>query len=103
MMPTLREEDRRAVDLLLDHAARSSAGKATGNSSHGFSPANGMAAGQLSGVQAVLNVLDILPGEEPPPDLAARTLRRIDAESSRQDPGVLRAPQPDATAMMPHA
>lgn len=91
------------MDLLLDHAAKSSAAVASGNATQGFSPASGATAAQLSGVQAVLQVLDMMPGEEPSADLAARTLRRIDAESSHQDPGVLRAPQPDAAGMMPHA
>ena len=95
-MPRLRDEDRLAVDLLLDRAA-------SGNGRTGFTPVNAGAQGQLAKVQSVLKVLDMLPADEPPADLVARTLRRLDAESAH-DPSALRLPQPAAASMqMPHA
>ena len=69
MTKRLGESDRRAVDLLLDRAA------ADGSYvSHAQPTTEG-----LEGVQRVLNLLDRMPAEEPPADLMARTLARIDA------------------------
>lgn len=107
-MPRLRDEDRLAVDLLLDRAVASSAGNGSGNGAgnghSGFTPVNSAASAQVGRVEAVLRVLDMMPAEEPPPDLLARTVRRIDAESAQHDPSALRPPQPMMTGMqMPHA
>ena len=102
MMPRLRDEDRLAVDLLLDRAA-SSAGNGSGNGQTGFTPVSN-AAGQVRQVEAVLRVLDMMPAEEPPADLVSRTMRRIDTDSAQHDPAALRPPQPLVTGMqMPHA
>ena len=103
MKPRLRDEDRLAVDLLLDRAVASSAGNGSGNGHAAFTPVSN-AAGQVGQVEAVLRVLDMMPTEEPPTDLLARTMRRIDAESAQHDPAALRPPQPLVTGMqMPHA
>ena len=104
-MPRLRDEDRLAVDLLLDRAA---AGPANGGSNgngglSGFSPVSSGMPVQVGRVQAVLQVLDLMPDEEPSGDLMARTLRRIEAESAQHDPAALRPPQPATTMQMPHA
>jgi hypothetical protein len=105
MMPRLRDEDRLAVDLLLDRAASSAGnGRGNGNGHSGFTPVNGVGPDQLGRVEAVLRVLDLMPAEEPPVDLVARTVRRVEAESAQHDPAALRPPQPAMTAgMMPHA
>ena len=108
MLPRLRDEDRLAVDLLLDRAVASSAGNGSGNGSgnghSGFTPVHGGGHAQVGHVEAVLRVLDMMPAEEPPADLLARTLRRVDAESAQHDPSALRPPQPAVTGMqMPHA
>jgi hypothetical protein len=104
MMPRLRDEDRLAVDLLLDRAA-SSAGNSTGNGNghSGFTPVNRTGPEQVGRVEAVLRVLDMMPADEPPADLVARTVRRVESESARHDPAALRPPQPSMTGMMPHA
>jgi hypothetical protein len=103
MMPRLRDEDRLAVDLLLDRAASGSNGNGNGHSTTGFTAVNNAVSEQVGKVQALLHVLDTLPADEPPTDLVARTMRRVDAQSA-QDPAALRPPQPSATDMhMPHA
>jgi hypothetical protein len=103
MMPRLRDEDRLAVDLLLDRAA-SSAGNGNGNAHSSFTSSSGVGPQQLGRVEAVLRVLDLMPAEEPPADLVARTVRRVEEESAQHDPAALRSPQPAISAgMMPHA
>jgi hypothetical protein len=104
MMPRLRDEDRQAVDLLLDRAVTSSGGNGSGNAHSGYTPVNGAAPEQIRRVEAVLRMLDMVPADEPPADLMGRTLRRVEAESARQDPSALRPPQPIVPDMhMPHA
>ena len=56
MMPRLRDEDRLAVDLLLDRAA-SSAGNGHGNGHSGFTSGNGVGPQQIARVEAMLRVL----------------------------------------------
>ena len=90
----LREDDRRAVDLLLDNASH--AGNGNGN---------GLAAGsafvirdnsnieaRLRGVERVLRLLDQMPAVEPPGDLAQRTLARIEESQVAREPGAIPAP-----------
>jgi hypothetical protein len=105
MMPRLRDEDRLAVDLLLDRAATSAGnGNGNGNGHSSFASASGVGPQQLGRVEAVLRVLDMMPADEPPADLVARTVRRVEAESAQHDPAALRPPQPVmAPGMMPHA
>ena len=104
MIPRLRDEDRLAVDLLLDHAVASSAGNGADRRQSGFTPVNGAVPEQVGHVGAVLRMLDMMPSEEPPADLMIRTLRRIEAESAQDDPSALRPPQPMLPQMqMPHA
>lgn len=98
-MPRLRDEDRLAVDLLLDRAVTSSGDGPAGT---GFTPVNGGTAEQVAKVQSLLRVLDLMPAEEPPGDLMARTIRRVEAESA-QDASTLRPPQPASDTYMPHA
>jgi hypothetical protein len=81
----LRDADRRAVDLLLDRAATGTGvnpnGAGNGNGHHGasFSQVSGDVQTRLPAAQKVLQMLDMLPAEEPPQDLLARTLRQLDA------------------------
>ena len=104
MIPRLRDEDRLAVDLLLDRAVASSAGNGSDQGRAGFTPVNGAVSGQVSHVGALLRVLDMLPADEPAGDLLTRTLRRVEDESARQDPSALRPLQPVPSPMqMPHA
>ncbi len=101
-MPRLRDEDRQAVDLLLDRAA-SSAGNGNGNGHSGFTPVSRTGPEQVGRVEAVLRVLDMMPADEPPADLVARTVRRVEAEAAKHDPAALRPPQAEILDFMPHA
>ena len=104
MMPRLRDEDRLAVDLLLDRAVASSGGNGSGNGQSGFTSVHGSVPEQIGRVEAILRVLEMMPAEEPPADLMARTLRRVEADSAQHDPSALRPPQPTVPDMhMPHA
>jgi len=113
MMPRLRDEDRLAVDLLLDRAVTGSGGNGSsdgngnghsGNGHSGFTPVHGANPEQSSRAEAVLRVLDMMPADEPPADLVARTLRRVETESARHDPSALRPIQPDVPEIhVPHA
>lgn len=93
MTKRLGESDRRAVDLLLD--------RSTGAAGDGSYVAHAQAATEpgIQAVQRVLNLLERLPAEEPPADLIARTLARIDSRGAM-------APVHHAAALMasrPHA
>lgn len=98
MTKRLGDSDRRAVDLLLDRSAAAGNGNGDGNVSH-TQPATEPG---IQAVQRVLSLLDRMPVDEPPADLVARTLARIDARSA-----VPAQPMhPAAAAMMsnrPHA
>lgn len=80
------------------------AGNGSGNGSGhtGFTPVNGAVQERLVVVEKVLHVLDLLSAEEPPADLMARTMRRLEAESTR-DPAALRPPELDPGTFIPHA
>lgn len=104
MTPRLRNEDRLAVDLLLDRAV-TGAGNGSGNGhghAKGFTPVTGAVHERVGAVEKVLHVLDMFPVDDPPADLAARTMRRVDGESA-QDSSALRPPVADGTMQMPHA
>ena len=92
-------------------AAGNGNGKGDGNGHHhssagpaGFSPVGGDLQQRLPAVQNLLQMLDMLPAEEPPHDLVGRTLRRLDTEMANH-PSALRAPQPPLGSGMhqPHA
>jgi len=67
MARQLRPEDRQAVDMLLDRS----------RSVVGFAAEAQVDPARLSAVSSVLHLLDNLPADAPPADLAARTLDRI--------------------------
>jgi len=94
----LSDNNRRAIDLMLDRGM-----SAAGPNGSPFSSRDGMsaAAGYVShtgpadqqsvqAVQRVLDLLSLLPNEEPPADLVERTLARIE-----------QAVSPAAAAQMP--
>jgi hypothetical protein len=88
----LKDEDRRALDLLLDRGQAATSGVAMQ-----FATADPAVQQRMAGVQKVLGMLDLMPGEEPALDLAARTLGLIDA-SFAEHPAALRALQPTMDA-----
>lgn len=97
MTKRLSDSDRRAVDLLLDRSAGAGNGDGSGYVTH----AHPTTEPGIQSVQKVLNLLDLLPIQEPPADLMTRTLARIDARGD-----VPAQPMHPAAAMMgnrPHA
>ena len=71
--------------------------------SAGFTPASSDVASRLPAVQKVLQLLDMLPNEDPPRDLTTRTLDRV-AAASANHPSALRPPAPSISeGMQPHA
>jgi hypothetical protein len=73
MKPKLKDEDRRALDLLLDRSPT-----AAGRSAPVFAAADAGVRDRLPRVQKVLHLLDALPADEPPKDLVARTMEFIE-------------------------
>lgn len=71
MNKTLRDDDARAVDLLLDRS------QVAGMAGPAFVQAT-PAQEHVQGVEQVLGLLRMLPDAEPPQDLVARTLRFVD-------------------------
>ena len=66
----LTNEDRNAIDLMLDQAAA-----VVKNPARGYAAAAG--AEHLKAVETVLHLLQALPASEPPADLVSRTLAHI--------------------------
>ncbi|HZL33718.1 MAG TPA: hypothetical protein VFC78_00325 [Tepidisphaeraceae bacterium] len=84
----LRDEDRRAIDLLLDRSA-AAAGKATGASV--FAVADAAVNARVAPIQKILHLLDAMPAEEPSRNLLARTLRHIERASGHTELGARQA------------
>ena len=84
---TLREEDRRAVDLILDGAASvggNGIGGGNGNGSPtGFAVADATLGERVARVHKLVHLLDAMPQFDPPADLVERTLEFVDRASSR--------------------
>ena len=97
MKTRLGEEDRRAIDLLLDQPA-------TGQVNEVFAvPAPNTLEMRLDSVEKVLSLLEQMPAAEPPADLVMRTLNRIEgaeferrAETHRMAHPLLGDPRPHA-------
>jgi len=79
---TLQEEDRRAVDLLLDGAA--AVGSGIGNPI-AYAVTDASLGARVARTQKLVQLLDALPQIEPPADLLDRTLRFIENPPSRQN------------------
>lgn len=90
MSMTLCDEDRRALDLLLDRTLAASVrgdGNGGGNG-HGvvFAAHSGVPTERLESAEKVLRMLELLPAGDPPQDLLSRTLRRVDEASAGLTP-----------------
>lgn len=79
MSMTLRDEDRRALDLLLDRTPAAS-NRANGHQTGVvFAAANGGVSNErVQSAEKILRMLEALPAAEPPQDLVSRTLRHIE-------------------------
>lgn len=78
MSTRLGDDDKRAVDMLLDPPHRNE--QSTIGQAAMYYPATGQDGFEkrVTSVGALLRFLDAMPVEEPPADLAARTLQRIE-------------------------
>jgi hypothetical protein len=82
MSLSLRDEDRRAVDLLLDHAQAAHQGDANMPMTFGTSMTEaGVPNDRLIAAEKVLKMLDAMPSTEPAADLLARTLARVERQT----------------------
>src|SRR5436309_2757160 len=100
MRVRLDEEDRRAVDLLLERA--SGIGD-TPPVEQLFSPP--VAPGferRLDAAEAILSILDHLPADEPPADLVVRTMERIH-QAETHDTADVMSMRPTFPSQRPHA
>lgn len=75
MNPSLGQDDRRAVDLLLDRTATIAG---NGNGQSVYSASDGAFGDRIAGAQRLLKLLELMPQVDPPQDLVSRTLRHID-------------------------
>lgn len=81
MKTKMRDEDRRAIDLLLD---RSAAVAANGHGKSVYAAADDSIRQRVAPIERVLSLLDAMPAEEPAASLLARTLRHIDRSVGRK-------------------
>jgi hypothetical protein len=83
MNKQLGEDDALAVDLVLDRTNKVNTNAAAASDGNGgdsavfFTPVGDSVALRIGAVEAVLRVLNEMPNEDPPDDLAQRTLGRI--------------------------
>lgn len=85
---TLRNEDARAVDLILDRAAA-----AHGEGTMLFAGEAAVSNEQIAAVEKVLQLLEAMPAAEPAADLLRRTMERIASAM----PAHLHAERPELT------
>ncbi len=91
---TLREDDRRAVDLILDRAVAvggngNGAGNGGGNGGNaGFAVADPSMGERVARVHKLVHLLDALPQIEPPVGLVERTLQFVESASTRTSPEI---------------
>jgi hypothetical protein len=90
-MSQLNDDDRLAVDWLLDRRN----GSLSGNGGAGEAAAPGQYGNRIGAAQSLLQLLDLLPGGDPPEDLLARTLRRIEGGAPTVPSGDRAAADPD--------
>lgn len=75
MVKRLSDDDRRAVDLLLERP--NGVGDTPSVEQLFRAPVQGSFERRLEAAEKLLSLLDEMPTEEPPPQLVARTLQRI--------------------------
>ena len=96
----LSNEDGRAVDLLLDRTAASGA-EGNGGSGVFVAAADGVGRERVHAAEKVLSLLKWMPAQEPPADLLARTMDRVDRHFAHVEPPRLQPPV--MTSQRPHA
>ena len=80
MARKLGDDDRRAVDLLLDR------GNGTGDNITGtFVTPGGIAPKRVEAAEKILALLQLMPAAEPPADLVSKTMTRVDQAMRAMD------------------
>lgn len=80
MKPKLQDDDRRALDLLLDRSPTA----ASGTPGAVYAAAAGGVRERILHVQKVLQLLDAMPAIDPPKDLVERTLEFIESPTAQR-------------------
>jgi len=83
---TLGEQDRDAIDLIVDRAPQAVAGGRGGGSPAVYAAADPSMARRVAQAQKVLALLQLLPAAEPPADLLNRTLQFVERPERRSSP-----------------
>jgi hypothetical protein len=78
----LSAQDRQAVDLIMDSA---STGSNSQNDRVNYAPSIGVSRERIEVVGQLLRTLDYLPAEEPPANLAARTIEAVFAADPKNE------------------
>src|SRR5688572_22714618 len=81
LMFKLSDDDGRAVDMLLDTSGTSNG---NGNGGHAFKAAPAPFRERLETVESILNLLKELPTTEPPRNLVAKTLQRVETRGRKR-------------------
>ncbi len=96
----LRQEDRKAVDLLLDRSLVAAKGNGHGNGPAVYAGTDGAIRERVAQVERLLHALDTLPVTEPSRDLTDRTLEFIEDPASRRHRNLH---IPSVSSQLPHA
>lgn len=83
------EQDRQAIDLMLDHGTTGDGARTSGFVAP---PSSDELRHRVAGIGRILSLLGETPAESPPPDLVARTLRRIDQRGFDLDGDAITVP-----------
>jgi len=100
MRVSLDDEDRRAVDLLLERA--NEIGDIPPVEQLFHAPVAVGFERRLDAAEAFLGLLDNMPAEDPPDDLVSRTLERVRAADSHEQAELAQA-RPVVPSQRPHA
>jgi hypothetical protein len=82
MTRKLNDADRAAVDLMFDRINAAADGGNGNGGNNVYAAAGAVPEERLAAVQKVLSLLDEMPAIEPPTDLAARTIARVNRDAS---------------------
>jgi hypothetical protein len=100
MRKRLDDEDRRAVDLLLERP--NGVGDTPPVEQLFKAPVGSGFERRLDAAEALLGLLDRMPADEPPPDLVSKTLQRI-RDSEEGEKATVVPPRPAYLNNRPHA
>ena len=97
----MQANEERSTTITTPTLETSPGGNSNGQAPSAFTPVDRAVQARLPAAQKLLQMLDMLPAEEPAQDLLPRTLRRVDSEMAKH-PSTLRPPQPTPGAPMHH-